>query len=95
MPLARLSSGFQSLTPLPASKLGPSGADSQVGGFVCILGLVGLSNELSCEAGSFSCHLNPPRFFQSEVLRLYFPALETWVVCFVSLPSCSSWFILT
>ena len=27
---------------------------------------VGLSNELSCEAGSFSyCHLNPHRCFQS------------------------------
>ena len=34
---------------------------------------MGLSNELSCEAGSFSCHMNPHRFFQSEVLRLYFP----------------------
>ena len=38
---------------------------------------VGLSNELSCEAGSFShCHLNPHRF---EALRLYFPVLEPWV----------------
>ena len=34
---------------------------------------MGLSNKLSCEAGSFSCHMNPHRFFQSEVLRLYFP----------------------
>ena len=31
---------------------------------------VGLSNGLSCEAGSFSHCLNPHRFFQSEVLRL-------------------------
>ena len=51
MPLAQLSEGFQSLLLLPTSKLGPSGADSQVGGFVYILGL---SNEHSCEAGSFS-----------------------------------------
>ena len=41
-----------------------------VPGFVYILGPVGLSKELSCEAGSFSHHCNPHRFFQSEVLRL-------------------------
>ena len=38
-----------------------------------------LYNELSCEAGSFSHHLNPHKFFQSEVLRLYFSMLEPWV----------------
>ena len=38
MPLATLSTGFWSLPLLPTSKLGPSGADSQVGGFVYILG---------------------------------------------------------
>ena len=38
-----------------------------------VLGPCGLSNELSCEAGSFShCCLNPHRGFQSEVLSLYF-----------------------
>ena len=42
---------------------------------------MGLSNRLSCEAGSFSCHLNPHRCFQSEVLRLHFPALGPWVAC--------------
>ena len=52
---------------------------------------VGLSNELSCEAGSFSCCL--PQVFQSEVLRLYFPVLKSWVAWSVQLPSCSSWFI--
>ena len=41
MALAPLSAGFQSLPPLPTSKLGPSGADSQVGGFVYALGLCG------------------------------------------------------
>ena len=41
---------------------------------------MGLSNELSCEAGRFSCCLNARTFFQSEVLRLYFPMLEPWVV---------------
>ena len=40
---------------------------------------VGLSNQLSCEAGIFSCYCNPHRFFQSEVLRLYFRELKPWV----------------
>ena len=39
--LAQLSADFQSLPPLPTSELGPSGADSQVGGFVYILGPCG------------------------------------------------------
>ena len=54
-----------------------------------------LSNELSCEAGSFSCCHNPHRFLQSEVLRLYFPTLEPHVARSVSLPSCPSWFMCT
>ena len=41
IPLAQLSVGFQSLPPLPTSKLGPSGADSWVGGFVYVLGPCG------------------------------------------------------
>ena len=70
MRLAQLSAGFQTFPLLPTSKLGPSGADSQVGGFVYVPGpFVGLSNELFCEAGSFSLSCNPHRFFQSEVLR--------------------------
>ena len=36
--LVQLSAGFLSLLLLPTSKLGPSGADSWVGGFVSILG---------------------------------------------------------
>ena len=35
---------------------------------------VGLSSELSCEAGSFSRSCNPHRCFPSEALRLYLPA---------------------
>ena len=38
MPLAPILVGFQSLPLLATSKLGPSGADSQVGGFVYIQG---------------------------------------------------------
>ena len=41
MPLAWLLAGFQSLLPLSTSKLGPSGADSWVGGFVYVLGPCG------------------------------------------------------
>ena len=37
MALAELLAGFQSLPPLPTSKLGPSGADSWAGGFVYVL----------------------------------------------------------
>ena len=39
--LAQLCLGFQSLPPPPTIILGPSGADSQVGGFVYILGPCG------------------------------------------------------
>ena len=95
MLLAWLSASFQSRLPLPTSKLGPFGADSQVGGLCMFQNPVGLSNELSCEAGNFSQRLNPHRFYQSEVLRLYFPTLETWIVQSVSHPSCSSLFICT
>ena len=35
MALAPLSAGFQSLSPLPTIKLGPSSADSRVGGWAC------------------------------------------------------------
>ena len=85
---------FSVTSPATHNQIGLSGANSQVGVFVYILGPVGLSNELSCEAGSFShCYLNPHRCFQSEALRLYFLVLEPWVVWSVWLPICSSWFI--
>ena len=41
MALAELSAGFQWLPPLPTNKLGSSGVDSQVDGFVYILGPCG------------------------------------------------------
>ena len=50
---------------------------------------VGPSNELSCEAGSFSYHHNPHRFLPPEISRLSFPAVEPWVAQSVSLPSSS------
>ena len=77
--LAALSTGFQSFTPLPTIKLGPSGAGSPVGGLVHSLGPCGSLQNLSCEAGSFSCCWSqPPRAFSIRGLRLYFPALEPW-----------------
>ena len=85
--------GFQSLPSLSTSKLGPSFADSQVGGFVYIPGPCGCLQELSCEAGSFSHCCNPHRFLQPKVLRLSFSTQEPWVAWSVSLPSCSSRFI--
>ena len=90
MLLTQLLEGFQSLPLLPTSKLGLSGADSQVGVFVSVLGPSGSLQELSCEAESSSHCLNPQRFFHSEVLRLYFPVLEYWVAWSVLLPSCPS-----
>ena len=54
---------------------------------------MGLSSKLSCEAGSFSHHCTPHWFFQSEVLRLYFPMLEPSVAWSISIRSCSSQFI--
>ena len=56
---------------------------------------VGLCYELSCEAGSFSCFHNPHRFLQPEVLRLFPPRLEPWVVRSICLPSFSSRVICT
>ena len=59
---------------------------------------MGLSNAIPCVAGSFFCHHNSHRIFQSEVLRLYpsvLEVLEPWDVHSVRLPSCSSWFICT
>ena len=41
MALALLSAGFQSLPPLHTGKVGPSGADSWVAGFVYIVGPCG------------------------------------------------------
>ena len=58
--------------------------------FVCY---VGLSNKLSCEAGSFSCHCNPHRFFPSRGFEVFETVLELWIARSVSLPSYSSQFI--
>ena len=86
-------SWFSVTSLLPASKLGPSGADSQVSGFVYVLGPFGSLQWTLLWGLEFLPLLQPQRVFQSEVLRLYFPALETWVAWSVSLSSCSFLFI--
>ena len=55
---------------------------------------MGLSNDLSCEAGSLSCCCpQPPRAFSITGLRLYFPTLEPWFAQSASLSHFSSRFI--
>ena len=96
MVLAPLSAGFQSLPPLPTSKVGLSGADSWVGGFVYVLGCCGSLQWTLLWGWKFLLLLpQPPQVFSISGLRLYFPALEPWVAQSVSLPNCSSRFICT
>ena len=91
---APLSTGPQSFTPLPTIKLGPSGAGSRVGGLVHILGPCGsLQRPLLRGWESLLLPPQPPRAFSIRGLRLYFPALEPWVLWSASLPRHSSPFI--
>ena len=93
IPLVQLSDSFQSLPLLPTSKFGPSGGWFP-GGWVCVHSRTLLVSPMnSPEAGSFSCHHNPNRFLQSELLKLYVPILEPRVARSVSLSSYSSQFI--
>ena len=85
---APLSTGFQSFPPLPTIKLGPSGAGSRVGGIVHALGPCG-SLQVPLLWGWESLLLLPQPLwvFSIRGLRLYFPALEPWVMRTASLPS--------
>ena len=82
---------FQSLPPLPTSKLGPSAADSWV--CVCFRTLWVSPTNSPVRLGVFFAAAIPRDFFQSEVLRLLFPTPEPWVARSVSLPTCSSQFL--
>ena len=94
MYLAPLSDGFQSLPPLPIIKLCPAGADSQVGGFVNVLGPCGSLQRTLLHGWEFLLlPPQPPQVFSVRGLRFYFPMLEPWVARSALLPSCSSWFI--
>ena len=85
---APLSTRFQTFTPLPTIKLGPSGAGSRVGGLVHTLGPCGsLQWPLLWGWESF---LQPPQHawaFSIRGLRLHFPTLEPWVTWSASLPT--------
>ena len=96
MPLAPLSAGFHSGPRLPRIKLGPSGADSRVGGFVYILAPCGSLQWTLLWGWEFLPLLpQPPQVFSISGLILYFPMLELRVASSVSLPICSSRFICT
>ena len=91
---APLSAKFQSLPLLPTIKLGPCGADSQVGGLVHALGRCGsLQRPLLRGCEFILLPPQPPQVFSIRGLRLYFPPLEPWVAWSASLPHHSSRFI--
>ena len=92
---AWLSPCFLSLPMLPTSKLDPSGIRFLVG-WVCICfrnPWVSPTN-FPLSLGVSLTATKSYRFLKPEILRLCFPALEPWVAESVSLPSCSSQFML-
>ena len=67
MPLALLSASFQSLPLLPTSKLGPSGAYSQLGGFVYVFRAPWVSPVISAvRLGVSPAALTPTGFFNQR-----------------------------
>ena len=88
---ALLSVGFQSLPPLLTSNLGPSGADSQVGGLVHILGPCGSLQQTLLWGWEFlPLSPRPPQIFTATGFETLFPRTGT-LGCAVSFPSCSFW----
>ena len=85
----------QTLSPplLPTIKLGSSGAGSRLGGLVRTLGPVGLSNDLSHEAGVSPAAAPTPTSVFNQRFEALFPRARALgcVVCFA--PRCSSRFI--
>ena len=85
MALAPLSASFQSLSLLPTITLDPSGAASQVGGLVYVLGPYGSFQRALLWGWEFLLlSPQPPQVFSISSLRPYFPELEPWgyPVCF-------------
>ena len=82
MLLAQLSASFQSLPPLPTSKLGPSCTDSQVGGFVCGLGPCGWS-PMNCPVrlGVSSATITPTGFFSQGFWGFISPHWNSGLYC--------------
>ena len=77
MLLVQLSASFQSLSLSPTSKLGPSGTDSWVGGFVFVLGPCGSLQWTLLWVWEFLLLPQPPQVFSVRGLRLYFPSAGT------------------
>ena len=77
MALAPLSAGFQSLPLLPTIKVDPSGAASQCVDLCMLWDPVGLSNELSCGAGSFPTAVSTPTGVLSQWFEALFPQAGT------------------
>ena len=81
--LAWLSAGFPSLPLLSTSKLGPSGADSLVGGLVSVLGPCGSLQQTLLWGWQFLLPLQFPQVFTArgfEALILHSGTLG-WMVC--------------
>ena len=83
MPLAQLLVDFQPLPLLPTSKVGPSGADSQVDGFLYILGPHGSLQWTLLWGWEFLPVPQPPQIFLVRSSEALFPHAGTlgWVVC--------------
>ena len=80
MALSPLFTRFQSLPPLPTSKLGLSGAASQVRGLVHALGTCRSLQQPLLRGWEFlPLPPQPPWVFSLRGLRLYFPVLRFWV----------------
>ena len=71
--LAPLCASFQSLPRLPTIKLGPSGADSWMGGFVYILGPCGSLQWTLLWAWEFLLLPQPPHMFLVRGFKALFP----------------------
>ena len=82
---APLSTGCQSLPPLPTIKWAPLVLVPEWVGLCILEAPVGLSNDLSCEAGSLSCCCSPtPTGFFNQRSEALFPHAGALghVVCF-------------
>ena len=85
MLLVQLCARFQSLPPLSTSKLGPSGADSRVGGVVYILGTCGSLQSTLLWGWEFLMPPQPPQVFSVRDFEALFPQPGTLgcMVCVV------------
>ena len=93
MPLAQLSSSFQSLPLLHTSKLGASAADSWVGGFVHGLGPCEPLQQTLLWGWEFFPTTATPADFYSQRAWGFISLAGVWVAQSLLLPNCSSQFI--